>query len=418
MIQASEPTEEPPPKPPLASASTQPASPEKIINTNPDDSNLVRQELIKMMGEPIKDSPNVSQKQEIVEPKTVSLSPVEEPVAPAMIDINQSPSIVSESDSNKVTENPIEEMTKTETPVEPIKPDLKVLPGNETELKPEPVVTKETVQPVKDLYDKKVEAEPIKPDFISTPPVTADKIRLPESTTTQVSIEEPAMPEELPQNPRQKQPTEAPVLDVQEIPVAPIETKTLPIEPINTPEPGFIGNYSSDLEVNPLIPSAGVEIPKDKTPTNFEKNIKEIDTLGASGVLLDILDDSAIDKQNQEKVEALEVAENLIGDIPFTLHRPKETTKNAKAKINILKDNIVNPISNPEIEPTVELDDLPTSIETAAEDLKIESTQNDKSQPKTNDALVDEKTYNINKNNEIKTAALKNYFSSILKPEK
>ncbi len=71
-------------------------------------------------------------------------------------------------------------------------------------------------------------------------------------------------------------------------------------------------------------PSKGVELPShSKKPDNFEKEIKDIDILGASGVLLDILDDNAIQKNDEQKVMTYKAAETLIDAIPFK--QPKES---------------------------------------------------------------------------------------------
>jgi hypothetical protein len=72
-----------------------------------------------------------------------------------------------------------------------------------------------------------------------------------------------------------------------------------------------------------LQQAVGVEIPNLSTKSkDFDEQVKKIDALGATGVLLDILDDSAVEKTDEKKIEAYEAAEELIDKIPFK--QPKE----------------------------------------------------------------------------------------------
>jgi hypothetical protein len=76
----------------------------------------------------------------------------------------------------------------------------------------------------------------------------------------------------------------------------------------------------------------------DLKPTQtFDERVKDIDTLGASGVLMDILDDKALEKQQEQKVESLEAAEELVDDIDTSKQKPD------KAEVNINDARIIKP---------------------------------------------------------------------------
>jgi hypothetical protein len=54
---------------------------------------------------------------------------------------------------------------------------------------------------------------------------------------------------------------------------------------------------------------------KTKKGKEFDETVKKLDTLGASGILLDILDDEALEEQHHHKMESFQAAADVIDDI-------------------------------------------------------------------------------------------------------
>ena len=186
--------------------------------------------------------------------------------------------------------------------------------------------------------------------------------------------------------------------------------------------------------------SPGVDLPKDKQSEGFSEKVKEIDTLGASGVLLDILDDTAIAKQREQKTEVLKAAGNLIDDLNFESDKkpikkipvsyskaletkePEEVKKPEPVKNNPAKPTV--PVFTPEeIEAALTGKELPKK----AEEKPLDKNDFKPSKDDAIDALVQttaedlrkEQTYNQDMDNpngaEVKSAAVKNYFNNIFK---
>ncbi len=96
-------------------------------------------------------------------------------------------------------------------------------------------------------------------------------------------------------------------------------------EPVSAPaSPPAIASSSSVDEASPRL-----EV-KAKDDERFSKRVKEIDTLGASGVLLDILDDTALARQNEQKKEALEAAKEVMDDLHFESGNNSNTSEGAQ----------------------------------------------------------------------------------------
>jgi hypothetical protein len=126
--------------------------------------------------------------------------------------------------------------------------------------------------------------------------------------------------------------------------------------------------------------------PKEDT---FSADVKSIDTLGASGILLDILSDQSVADSNQKEKEALKAAGDIIDKVtPAKIEdEPSKTIESKdkpqhyvpkngkKLKIDVLDDNPVNPIKHPEIEAAEAELDLPTPEETQKETLAMTSTE-------------------------------------------
>ena len=364
-----------------STANTPPAT-----NINPDDSNLVRQELIKMMGKatqsqaPTPSNTEILKSAEPIAPEEpAQTSPTEPPAMPTPPEPTVDQVLASQSQA------PAEEEVKPEAAPEPTEP----MPEPPVDLTPQPEPPTEPTEPV----------TPVEPP-VETPPLTP---------TDPFDALEPS-------------PMTPPVASTPPTPEAPVDNIQPPVMPetksIDANDFEFIDNYTANDDKPPAPADLHVELSPEKPSSEFKKKIEDIDTLGASGVLLDILDDKAIQKQDEEKLDSLEAAEDLVGDIHFNLHKNERKPKTKKLKANILDKNLVNPIKKPEIKPTVEPIDLPTIIETAAEDLKNETKDQPKSDSGNTGNVKPESTYNVKIDSDVKAAALKNYFSNILKQGK
>jgi hypothetical protein len=335
---------------------TPPASKNITSPSTNDESSLVRQELIKMMGEPLQEKVETIPAPRPVQPEPPAINKVSGP----------EPVEVEQPAASKGPEPAEAEVPKEETVIslEPISIGSSA-----------PQIPKEGPKPETELPIIQNITQP-KPGIIAIP--KSDKAVAPD-------IDEPS-----------------PGI------VLPVSTNPVTYKP---DELEFVD--SKDKE---NVESSKIILPKEDPSNEFQDRIKQLDALDASGVLLDILDDDALKKQREEKVEALEAAEDLIDTIPFSLQPRKKQIKKEKQS-DILDNNIVNPSKKPEIETVEELVDLPTVVETAAEDLKNETSAKINQQ---NNKLgtTTEQIYNVKMSKDQKADAVKNYFSSILKQGK
>jgi hypothetical protein len=77
-------------------------------------------------------------------------------------------------------------------------------------------------------------------------------------------------------------------------------------------------NKPSDKEILEDLVDEKTVVPqeeKDKSDKIFSEKVKEVDTLGASGILLDILDDKAVEKKNEQELETMVTAAELVGKV-------------------------------------------------------------------------------------------------------
>jgi hypothetical protein len=232
---------------------------------------------------------------------------------------------------------------------------------------------------------------------------------------------------------------------------------SLPDEPVSIPVTNLDGNAPTaapvvDTEATPTETPVAPELVSDtekysnvglqdnKQSEKFSEKVKEIDTLGASGVLLDILDDAAIAKEREQKTETLKAAEDLIDDLNFEAEnkpakkaaassnkktetiKPKEAGKHASLEKKATRPIV--PVFTPEeIEAALTGKELPKK----AEGEPIDKNDFKPSENDIIDALVQttaedlhkEQTYNQDMDNprgvEVKSAAVKNYFNNIFK---
>lgn len=117
-------------------------------------------------------------------------------------------------------------------------------------------------------------------------------------------------------------------------------------------------DYVIPSPVNEEVPSFSqtVEIPDEtefeapavesiNNPQTNEEKIKEVDTLGASGILLDILSENYHAAEASDELKALNAAEEVLDEI-----ETEETEEAEPAKTtDILADNLVNPVEHPEL---------------------------------------------------------------------
>lgn len=247
---------------------------------------------------------------------------------------------------------------------------------------------------------------PSEPGFYTAPPVKKDMVP---------KEDEPKEPtiEALAENETKPAPAAQPknigiLMNILE-PEKPISEIT-DSEPAQPPMP--------EPEIRVLNSEADLKIKED----SLTQSVKNIDALGASGILLDILNDEAVQKERSDQSEALNAAQNLV-DLVKPIETPAEVTKpiaskapimtqkkpketpakqelpdeesgdksqdpvltaldhqtlepvgSKKLKVNILDGKPANPIERPEIVALDELD-LPTPEETKAEDLLNEAKQ-------------------------------------------
>lgn len=136
------------------------------------------------------------------------------------------------------------------------------------------------------------------------------------------------------QEPAQKDTDEAKTPPIIEPVKIPVENKDIKLQKETPEEPsGGVPESSHPVVTNDLSDSQlGVDLPKNKPTKNFEEKVKEIDTLGASGVLLDILDDTALEKQKEEQLVSLKAAKSLVDDLRFDSENKSDTTKAAQGE--------------------------------------------------------------------------------------
>ncbi len=103
---------------------------------------------------------------------------------------------------------------------------------------------------------------------------------------------------------------------------------------------------------------------------SLDEKVKEVDTLGASGILLDILNENYQAADREDEVKALEAAEELMDEI----HDPVK----AEVHAGVLLDKPANPIENPEIASPLD------TIEIAAPEI-TEPTNSIKPEPEVSD---------------------------------
>ncbi len=165
---------------------------------------------------------------------------------------------------------------------------------------------------------------------------------------------------------------------------------TLPAsDPVESPiEDDFVApnndtSMLADNEIPPLVQSLNIpdeadfdhtpetEMSTSTTPENTKslgEKITEVDTLGASGILLDILNENYQADSRHEQVEVLEAAETLLDDIrdPDPI---LADSRPDKLDYGILEDLPQNPVEYPEIKsPLSELE-----IEAPEESAKIDT---------------------------------------------
>lgn len=132
----------------------------------------------------------------------------------------------------------------------------------------------------------------------------------------------------------------------------------------------------------------------------FDKKTKELDTLSASGILLDILDDEALSKKNEKKVETMKAAADMI------------------EKIDLPTEKFVTPPRNEGPKP-MQPEELLKSFNVEAEDFKPKEP---KPTSGVNLAPVKSKPPDANfvpvGDDRHQSLALKNYFSDIFSKEK
>ena len=65
----------------------------------------------------------------------------------------------------------------------------------------------------------------------------------------------------------------------------------------------------------------------EKKGKEFDEQVKNLDTLGASGILLDILDDKAVEKEDEQKMVSFHAAADVVDDIRVLGPEPKKSRK-------------------------------------------------------------------------------------------
>ena len=173
------------------------------------------------------------------------------------------------------------------------------------------------------------------------------------------------------------------------------------VPPTTHPDPAPRGNLPE--KTKPA--TTGVELPTSDNAA-FTEKVKEMDTLGASGILLDILDDKAIEGEEIQKISSYAAAGKLLEENPdifsskpeleATQPPPDETTQSLENEPLLNNEDISgfipktneistsDPLTNSPANPIKHLEfldikppmDLPTSIETEKENL--ETAQLDK----------------------------------------
>lgn len=180
--------------------------------------------------------------------------------------------------------------------------------------------------------------------------------------------------------------------------------------------------------------------------TSFSEKVKGLDTLGASGILLDILDDKAIEGEATQKISSYKAAETLlekdpdifstkpeleatppppespIQPLPSSLDKPPTTLSDSRPMSN--KDSLSfksDPLANSPANPIKHLEfldikppkDLPTTLETEEENLEIDrkitpppSIEPRQANPSQEEALDPRHT------------AVKNYFNNIFETKR
>lgn len=192
-------------------------------------------------------------------------------------------------------------------------------------------------------------------------------------------------------------------------------------------------NSKADIETTP-DGQTNLKVPGTKPAQTFDERVKDIDTLGASGVLMDILDDKALEKQQEQKVTSLEAAEELVDDIdtsnqelvkaevniddasitkPAVGEKPIMTPTEIKASLTSKPPSLVEdkPSEMPrpsQFKPT-EKDKTSAMIETTAEDLQKEQVYN--SQANNQPAVPGPSP--VAEDAETRHSAVKRYFSNI-----
>ncbi|MEI7690753.1 MAG: hypothetical protein WCI63_03965 [bacterium] len=188
--------------------------------------------------------------------------------------------------------------------------------------------------------------------------------------------------------------------------------------------------------------NVGVELPATDN-SSFTEKVKEMDTLGASGILLDILDDKAIEGEDIQKISSYAAAGKLLEENPdifsskpeieTTLPSPDKTAQSLNTKPVVNNEDISafvpqmkepttsDPLTNSPVNPIKHLEfldikppmDLPTSVETEKENL--ETAQLDKPNATSGPETTD---YPLAEAIDPRHVAVKNYFNNIFETKK
>jgi hypothetical protein len=239
------------------------------------------------------------------------------------------------------SQTPIKDEAKTELGIDPESSNLNQVDSPITDVQNE-----QNASQIDQPLPPEVDNQPIKLKVNTEPetPVETDLQALASEFNDQTEDNEPTV--ESPQN--NLEPELAPE---DELPVAiPADnTNNLP-EGINQSD-SLVDKIDIPTEADFNLSSAENSI-SSMTNTVTDDKTKEIDTLGASGILLDILGDNLETQQRQEKLDSLKAAEDLLDDIKMPKDKvPKTSVKITKAEPKILSDILEGTPQNPEEKP-------------------------------------------------------------------
>lgn len=212
-----------------------------------------------------------------------------------------------------------------------------------------------------------------------------------------------------------------------------IETKPQPIQ----------AKPTTQENTKPVLPSIDQVAPDN---TSFSEKVKGLDTLGASGILLDILDDKAIEGEATQKISSYKAAETLLEEDPdifstkpeleatppppespiqpltSSLDKPPTTLSDSRPITNNdslgfgsdpLANSPVNPIKHLEFLDIKPPKDLPTTLETEIENLENDRgiTPNSPTEPIQANLPQEEAL-------DPRHTAVKNYFNNIFETKR